>query len=77
MQLVIPKLVARAATENGFGSQREAQSFMADEFGVSYTQGGVSLLFGRLKIKAKVPRPLNRKAVAEEQTAYKKTLSGG
>jgi transposase len=71
------KLVARAATENGFGSQAEARCFMADEFAVSYTQGGVSLLFGRLKIKAKVPRPLNRKAVAEEQTAYKKTLSGG
>lgn len=71
------RLVARAAGGNGFGSQREAQSFMADEFGVSYTQGGVSVLFGRLKIKAKVPRPVNRKAVAEEQSEYKKTLSGG
>ncbi len=33
-----------------------------------------ALLFSRLKIKAKVPRPRNKKAVAEEQTAYKKTL---
>jgi len=49
------KLVERAATENGFGSQAEARRFVQDEFGVGYTQGGVSLLFSRLKIKAKVP----------------------
>jgi len=71
------KLLERAGTENGFGSQAEARRFLQDEFAVSYTQGGVSLLFGRLKIKAKEPRPLNKKAVAEEQTAYKKTLSRG
>jgi transposase len=71
------KLVERAATENGFGSQAEARRFVQDEFGVGYTQGGVSLLFSRLKIKAKVPRPRNKKAVAEEQSEYKKTLSGG
>ncbi len=33
-----------------------------------------ALLFSRLKIKAKVPPPVNKKAVAEEQTEYKKTL---
>jgi len=71
------KLVERSATENGFGSQAEARRFVQDEFGVGYTQGGVSLLFSRLKIKAKVPRPRNKKAVAEEQSEYKKTLSGG
>ena len=71
------KLVERAATENGFGSQAEARRFVQDEFGVGYTQGGVSLLFSRLKIKAKVPRPRNKKVVAEEQSEYKKTLSGG
>jgi len=68
------KLVERASTNNGFGSQREGQRFLHDEFDVCYTQGGISLLFSRLKIKAKVSRPRNKKAVAEEQTAYKKTL---
>jgi len=47
---------------------------LQDEFNVCYTQGGVSLLFSRLKIKAKEPRPLNIKASAAEQAAYKKTL---
>ncbi len=71
------KLLARASTENGFGSQQEVRRFLQDEFDVSYTQGGVSLLFSRLKIKAKEPRPMNIKASASEQTAYKKTLSHG
>lgn len=68
------RLLERAATENGFGSQAEVIRFLRDEFAVSYTQGGVSLLFQRLKIKDKTPRPANRKASAEEQTEYKKTL---
>lgn len=68
------KLLERVATFNGFGSQAEARRFLQDEFDVSYTQGGVSLLFSRLKIKAKEPRPLNKKASAEEQAAYKKSL---
>jgi len=68
------KLLERVATFNGFGSQVEARRFLQDEFDVSYTQGGVSLLFSRLKIKAKEPRPLNKKASAEEQATYKKSL---
>lgn len=69
------RLLERAASENGFGSQAEAQRFLKDEFDVCYTQGGVSLLFSRLKIKAKEPRPLNKKASLEEQVEYKKTFS--
>jgi transposase len=68
------KLLERVGTNNGFGSQAEARRFLQDEFNVCYTQGGVSLLFSRLKIKAKEPRPLNIKASAAEQAAYKKTL---
>ena len=68
------KLIERASTENGFASQHEAGQFLTEEFAVSYTQGGISLLFSRLKIKAKVPRPLNKKAFLEEQLEYKKTL---
>lgn len=69
------RLLERAGTENGFGSQGAARRFLQDEFNVYYTQGGVSHLFQRLKIKAKVPRPKNQKTSDEEQAAYKKTLS--
>lgn len=51
------KLLERAAADNGFGSQSEARDYLESEFAVSYTQGGVCLLFQRLKIKAKAPRP--------------------
>jgi len=69
------QLLERAAS--GFGSQREAMGYLAAEFGCTYTQQGVSVMFQRLKIKAKVPRPANVKAVPEQQVAYKKTLPGG
>jgi transposase len=69
------KLLERASRDNGFGSQDEARRFLQDEFNVCYTQGGISLLFSRLKIKAKEPRPQNKKASVEEQREYKKTLS--
>jgi transposase len=70
------KLLERVSVQNGFGSQQEVLAYLQQEFAVSYTQGGVSLLFQRLKIKAKEPRPLNKKASAEEQTEYKKNFSG-
>ena len=70
------KLLERSSTANGFGSQREVIKYLQDEFAVSYTQPGVCLLFQRLKIKAKEPRPENQKADKEAQTEYKKTLSG-
>lgn len=68
------KLLRRAATGNGFGSQAEARDYLESEFAASYRQGGVCLLFQRLKIKAKAPRPRNIQAVAEDQAEYKKTL---
>jgi len=70
------ELLERAASENGFGSQSEARRYVQEKFGVSYTQSGVCLLFQRLRIKAKEPRPLNIKASGEEQSADKKTLRG-
>lgn len=65
-------LVERA--KEGFESQAEAGEFIADQFGVKYTQQGISLLFRRLQIKAKAVRPFNIKADRDEQSAYKKTL---
>lgn len=70
------QLLERAASKNGFGSQQQARRYLRDEFGAGYTQGGVCLLFQRLKIKAKEPRPRNTKASPEVQAAYKKTLRG-
>ncbi len=70
----LSQLIKRAGADNGFGSQTEARRYLADEFQVSYTQAGVCLLFQRLKIKAKVPRPENIGADKERQTEYKKTL---
>ncbi len=69
------KLLDKA--KSGFRSQREAREYLRQAFGTAYTQQGISVLFERLKIKAKVPRPANVKAVPEEQSAYKKTFSGG
>ena len=54
------QLVKRANEENGFSSQAEAMKYLQDEFQISYTQPGVCLLFQRLKIKTKVPRPVNK-----------------
>ena len=66
------KLIEQA--REGFDSQSEAGEFIENEFGVSYTQQGISLLFQRLKIKAKVPRPFNIKANTQQQSEYKKTF---
>ena len=65
------RLVERSG--DGFDSQSAAQEFIKDEFGVRYTQQGISLLFQRLKIKAKELRPFNIKADEREQLEYKKT----
>lgn len=69
------KLLKKA--ESGFRSQAEAMEYLREEFNCSYTQQGVSVLFQRLKIKAKTPRPANVKADVAEQVEYKKTLVGG
>lgn len=66
------KLIEQAS--EGFDSQAAAQEYIENQFGVSYTQQGISRLFQRLKIKAKVVRPFNIKADKQEQIEYKKTL---
>lgn len=68
------KAVFRRRAEQGFESQREAREFIRDECAVGYTQQGISLLFQRLKIKAKVRRPFNVKADESAQREYKKTF---
>ena len=62
--------------QSGFLSQREARDYIKQEFDISYSQQGISALFQRLKIKAKVPRPSNVQADKEAQADYKKSLRG-
>lgn len=51
----------------------QAQSYIQDAFGVSYTIGGISVLFTRLKIKLKTGRPSNIRQNQAEREAFKKT----
>ena len=66
-------LIEKASDGRGFASQQEVRRFLKEEFQVSYTQAGVCLLFQRLKIKAKQPRPSNVKADKQAQAEFKKT----
>lgn len=67
----LQKFLKQAQT--GFDSQLEARDYLQQEFDVSYSQQGISALFQRLKIKAKVPRPSNVQANKEAQASYKKS----
>ncbi len=50
----------------------EAQQWVAEQFGVRYRPGGIYALLGRLRIRPKVPRPVNPKADQVAQAAWKK-----
>ncbi len=65
----------RYVSEFGFGTLEEAQSYIAASFGASYTIGGVSWLFKRLKVKLKTARPSNVNKDERRVEAYKKTLA--
>ena len=45
----------------GFASQAEVQAYIFEQFGVSLARANVSKLLQRLEVKAKVPRPRNRR----------------
>ncbi len=65
----------RYLSEFGFGTLEEAQSYIIESFGISYTIGGVSWLFKRLKVKLKTARPANIKKDTRRVETYKKTLA--
>ncbi len=58
-------------------SLQQAQNYLADEFGVSYTIGGVSYLFNRMRVKLKTGRPSNINQKAAETEAFKKNSGFG
>lgn len=67
------RLLQRLDQDDVF-TQQQIIDWLQAEMGITYTQGGVSDLLTRLKIKAKTGRPVNvRKNEAGEQ-AFKKTL---
>lgn len=69
--------VNRKAAADGFASQSEAQQFIVEQFGICLAISNVGKLFQRLEVRAKVPRPVNRKTSQREQLAYKKTTPRG
>jgi transposase len=56
----------------GFSSLEEAKQHIEQSFGVSYTIGGVSWLFKRLRVKLKTARPSNTGKDEERVREYKK-----
>ncbi|MEP7039823.1 MAG: winged helix-turn-helix domain-containing protein [Acidobacteriota bacterium] len=63
----------RYMNEFGFDSLEAAGKHIEQSFGVSYTIGGVSWLFKRLKVKLKTTRPSNTDKDQERADTYKKT----
>ena len=63
------------ATEVATGRFHNAmaiRAWVAQTFGVTYTEGGMYSLLERLRCKPKVPRPLHEQANLTEQEAWKK-----
>lgn len=69
------KFVAEVAKrQQGFASQKQAQAYIADTFGVQLTQPAISFLFSRNGIRLKTARPRNIETSEEKQQEYKKNL---
>jgi transposase len=64
------QLAAQVATGR-FPTAAEIRQWVADEFGVTYTEGGMYALLARLRCAPKVPRPLQSKADLQEQVRFK------
>lgn len=63
------------AAQQGFASQREAQTFIGAQFGVNLAPSNVGKLLRRLAVTAKVPRPRNARTAEPAQSEYKKSMS--
>jgi transposase len=70
-----PEQQEQLASEVATGRFRNAASigaWIAETYGVIYTEGGMYSLLARLRCAPKVPRPLHEKANLEEQEAWKR-----
>jgi putative transposase len=64
--------VSDAVATGRFRTASEIRDWIAQQYGASYTVGGVYSLLKRLKCGPKVPRPVHAKADPELQAAWKK-----
>jgi transposase len=64
--------VATAVATGRFRNASAIRTWVAETFGVSYTEGGMYSLLERLRCKPKVPRPLHEQANLAEQEVWKK-----
>jgi transposase len=67
--------VSDAVATGRFRTAWEIRDWIAQQYGASYTVGGVYSLLKRLKCGPKVPRPVHAKAAPELQAAWKKGAS--
>lgn len=65
-------LLAAYAGDGAFQTIDEVRQWLKQTYAVDYTDWGTRSLLDRLKIHAKVPRPLNPKTEAATQEAWKK-----
>jgi transposase len=59
--------------QDDISSQQQLIAWLKAEMGISYTQGGLSGLLARLKVKLKTGRPVNIRKDEAGQEAVKKT----
>ena len=61
----------KARTE-GFVSIKDGVRFVREQFGIEYTESGMTKVFAALALRKKVPRPRNAKASEEVQQDFQK-----
>lgn len=64
--------VAKEVATGRFRTALEIREWIAEQYGVTYKEGGAYSLLGRLRCSPKVPRPVHAKADQEQQSSWKK-----
>ena len=64
--------LAREVATGRFRTGAAVRAWVAETYGVTYTEGGMYSLLERLRCDPKVPRPLHEKADLAAQEAWKK-----
>lgn len=60
--------------DDDLSTQQQIIDWLKAEMGITYTQGGISELLSRLKIKSKTGRPVSIRKDETGEKAFKKTL---
>lgn len=64
--------IAKEVGTGRFRTALEIREWIAEQYGVIYTEGGGYSLLHRLRCSPKVPRPVHAKADQEQQASWKK-----